>query len=59
LRTFVVILIALSFSIGIVVTVFVMGGMYQQELFDEYMEDVKNPQERNLNSPDMYSPDIP
>lgn len=36
-----------------------MGGMYQQELFDEYMEDVKNPQERNLNSPDMYSPDIP
>ena len=35
--------IALAISLGIVAAVFVVGGMYQQELFEEYVEDSKNP----------------
>lgn len=41
LKTIVIVGILLSISIGIVTAVFVFGGMYQQELFEEYMEDVQ------------------
>jgi hypothetical protein len=44
LRTIVIIAIAVVCSIGIIAAVFVVGGIYQQELFDDYMEDVQDSQ---------------
>ena len=43
LKTIVIVAIALVFSVGILAAVFVLGGMYQQELFDEYIDDSRDP----------------
>ena len=54
MKTIVIVAIALAFSIGIVAAVFVVGGMYQQELFDEYIEDVSDSQSpRQLTNPNL------
>ena len=51
--------LALAISIGIVAAVFVVGGMYQQELFEEYIEDTQDPQgKRTETSPNLPSLDI-
>jgi N-acetylneuraminic acid mutarotase len=51
--------IALACSIGIVAAVYVIGGMYQQELFDEYMDDVqKSGKQRSNPSPNLPAFDI-
>ncbi|MDH3676937.1 MAG: hypothetical protein OEQ12_01390 [Nitrosopumilus sp.] len=42
MKTIVILAIALACSIGIISAVFVVGGMYQQELFEEYMDDVQD-----------------
>jgi hypothetical protein len=56
-RTVIVAVIAIVCSIGIVAAVMVVGGMYQQELFDEYMDDVQNSQ-RPLTNPNLPAFDI-
>jgi hypothetical protein len=59
LKTIVILAIALACGIGIVAAVFVVGGMYQQELFEEYMDnaqDSKNP--RPIPSPNLPEFDI-
>ncbi len=45
--------IVLAISVGVVAAVLVFGGMYQQELFEDYMEGVENPprSEKNPNLP--------
>jgi hypothetical protein len=54
LKTIVIVAIALALSIGIVAAVFVVGGMYQKELFDEYIEDVSDSQSpRQLTNPNL------
>ncbi len=54
MKTIVIVAIALACSIGIVAAVFVVGGMYQQELFDEYIEDVSDSQSpRQLTNPNL------
>jgi hypothetical protein len=54
LKTIVIVAIALALSLGIVAAVFVLGGMYQQELFDEYIEDVSDSQSpRQLTNPNL------
>ena len=59
LRTIIVLAIAIACSIGIVAAVFVMGGMYQQELFDEYMNDVQDSQSpRPVTNPNLPAFDI-
>jgi hypothetical protein len=51
--------IAITCSIGIVTAVFVVGGMYQQELFDEYMDDVQDSnKKRPFSSPNLPAFDI-
>ena len=51
--------IAIACSIGIVATVFVVGGMYQQELFEEYIEDSQGSQSpRPPTVPDLPDFDI-
>ena len=57
LKTIVVVAVAIACSMGIVAAVFVVGGMYQQELFDEYMDDVQNSQ-RPLTNPNLPAFDI-
>ncbi len=53
-RTVIVVVIAIVCSIGIVAAVMVVGGMYQQELFDEYMDDVQDSQSsRPLTNPNL------
>ena len=42
--------IAIAVAVGIVAAVFVVGGQYQQELFEEYMEDSQKPISREENS---------
>ena len=59
LRTIVIIAIAVVCSIGIIAAVFVVGGIYQQELFDDYMEDVQDSQKsRPLTNPNLPTFDI-
>ncbi len=59
LRTIIVLAIAIACSIGIVAAVFVVGGMYQQELFDEYIEDVQDSQSpRPVTNPNLPAFDI-
>ncbi len=59
LRTIVIIAIAVVCSIGVIATVFVVGGIYQQELFDDYMEDVQDSQSsRPLTNPNLPTFDI-
>ena len=54
MKTIVIVAIALALSIGIVAAVFVVGGMYQKELFDEYIEDVSDSQSpRQLANPNL------
>ncbi len=54
MKTIVIVAIALALSIGIVAAVFVVGGMYQKELFDEYIEDVSDSQSpRQLTNPNL------
>ena len=55
-----VIAIAICCSIVVLAAVFVIGGMYQQELFDEYVEDSQNsPSTRDFGNPDLPSVLIP
>jgi len=49
--------IVLAISAGIVVAVFVFGGMYQQALFEEYMEDVQTKPGSEIN-PNLPSYDF-
>jgi hypothetical protein len=59
LRTIVIIAIAVVCSIGVIAAVFVVGGIYQQELFDDYMEDVQDSQSsRPLTNPNLPTFDI-
>ena len=59
LRTIMIIAIAVVCSIGIIAAVFVVGGIYQQELFDDYMEDVQDSQSsRPLINPNLPTFDI-
>jgi len=55
LDTIILVAIAIAVAVGIVTAVFVTGGQYQQELFEEYMEDTQkssNPREENsINLP--------
>jgi len=58
LKTIVIIAIAVTFSVGIVAAVFVLGGMYQQELFNEYVDDAQNPPNRSETNPNLPAFDI-
>jgi hypothetical protein len=59
LKTIVILAIALACSIGIVTAVFVVGGMYQQELFDEYIDNVQDSnKQRPFSSPNLPAFDI-
>ncbi len=59
MRTLLIIMIALLCSFGIIGAVFIIGGMYQQELFEEYLENSKNPPKRNLDPTNTPSFSIP
>ena len=60
MKTIAVLAIAILCAFGLMVAVFVMGGAYQQELFDEYLEDSYNPSSQKQQSPvNMPSFDIP
>ena len=59
LRTIIILAIAIACSVGIVAAVFIVGGMYQQELFDEYIEDVQDSQSsRPVTNPNLPAFDI-
>ena len=53
MKTILVIAIAIACGVGIVGAVFVLGGMYQQELFDEYMEDSQSNMDRGTMNPNL------
>jgi len=59
MRTLLIIAIAVLCSFGIIGAVFIIGGMYQQELFEDYMENSKNPQKRDLDPTNIHSFNIP
>lgn len=58
MKTLVVLAIAVACAIGIVAVVFVVGGMYQQELFEEYMEDSQSKGNRHVTNPNLPELDI-
>jgi len=55
LKTVLVVAIAVAIAVGIVTAVFVFGGQYQQELFEEYMKD----SQKSSNSRVETSPNLP
>lgn len=59
LKTIVIVAIAVICSVGVIGAVFVVGGMYQQELFDEYMDDAQDFQSsRPWTNPNLPAFDI-
>ena len=60
MKTIAVVAIAILCAVGVMVAVFVMGGSYQQELFDDYLEDSQSPpSQRQQNTVNMPSFDVP
>lgn len=54
MKTIAMVGIALAISVGILGAVLVVGEMYQQELFEEYIEDSQNSQnKRTDNNPNL------
>ena len=54
-----VVAIAIAIAVGVVIVVFVVGGQYQQELFEEYIEDSqKSSRIRPETSPNLPKFDI-
>jgi len=54
-----IVMIAILCFFGIIGTVFIIGGMYQQELFEDYIENSKKPPKRSLDPTDIPSFSIP
>lgn len=54
-----VVAIAVAIAIGVLAAVFVIGGMYQQELFEEYVEDSQSPPKRDSVNLDLPTFDVP
>lgn len=59
MNTIVVVAIAIALGMGILAAVFVVGGMYQQELFEEYVEDSQTSKKRDSPNIDLPSFDVP
>jgi len=59
LKTIVIVAISVICSICIVAAVFALGGMYQHELFEEYLDDAQDSQSpRPLTNPNLPAFDI-
>jgi hypothetical protein len=59
LKTIILVAIAIAVAVGIVAAVFVVGGQYQQELFEEYLEDSqKSSSSRPATNPNLPKFDI-
>ena len=59
LKTILVLAIAIVSGIAILAAVIVLGGMYQQELYQEYLENTQDNQNtRELNNPNFPSIEI-
>lgn len=59
LKTIVLVAIAIICAVGILATVFAVGSSYQQELFEEYMEDSQSSGKKpptNTNLPTFEMP---
>ena len=59
MKTILVIAIAIALGMGILAAVFVVGGMYQQELFEEYVEDSQTSSKKDPINLDIPSFDVP
>jgi len=55
----IIIIIAIACLFGIIGVVFVVGGMYQQALFEEYVEDIQSDPIRNPGVQNIPSFDTP
>lgn len=51
--------IAIALGMGVLAAVFVVGGMYQQELFEEYVEDSQTSSKKDPLNLDIPSFDVP
>ena len=60
MKTIAVVAIAILCAIGVMTAVFVLGDAYQQELFEEYLEDSQDkPSQRQEGTVNLPSFDIP
>ena len=59
LKTIVIIAIAIICTVGILSAVFVIGGAYQQELFEDYLEDSESPTRNSPSNPDFTGLTVP
>jgi hypothetical protein len=59
MRTIAIIGVAIAVFLVIFATVFVVGGKYQQELFEDYVENTKNSSQRIPQSENNLKLDLP
>ena len=59
LKTVVLVAIAIVCAIVILATVFVVGQMYQKELFEEYMEDSNSQGKKPQTNPNLPVFEVP
>lgn len=59
MRTIVIIGVAITIFLAIFAVVFVVGGNYQQELFEDYVENTKNPSKGIPQSENNLKLDLP
>ena len=59
LKTIVLVAIAIVCAIVILTIVFVVGEMYQKELFDEYLEDSNSLEKRPQTNPNLPVFEVP
>lgn len=59
LKTAILVAIAIVCAVGILATVVVVGSVYQQELFEEYMEDSQSLGKRAQSNPNLPTFEMP
>jgi hypothetical protein len=59
LKTIVLVAIAIICAAGILTAVFVLGSRYQQELFEEFMEDSQPTRKSSQINPNLPTFDVP
>ncbi|MFB5606656.1 MAG: hypothetical protein ACE5RG_00990 [Candidatus Nitrosomaritimum yanchengensis] len=59
MKTIVLVAIAIICAVGILTAVFFLGSRYQQELFEEYVEESQSPRKSSQISPNLPTFEVP
>lgn len=59
MKTITIIVVAITICLAILGVVFIVGGIYQQKLFEDYMENIHNPPTQDPKFENIPALDLP